>query len=161
MKEQRAKILILGIGNILLCDEGIGVRVIEYLQKKTLPEDVELVDGGTAGADLIDVLADRSTVIIIDAADFDAPAGTILRMTPQDWLPQRNTSLSLHDLDIPQTLTMTKMLGCAPEKVICFGVVPETIQPGMILSPKLAALVPVIADRVLDELRECKKWHLS
>lgn len=157
MKQRQPKILVLGVGNILLRDEGVGVRVIEHLQKMPLPDDVELFDGGTAGADLIEVLSDRNVVIIVDAADFEAPAGTILRMTQEDWLPQRNTALSLHDLDIPQTLAMTKILGCAPEKVICLGIVPETIEPGMTLSHKLDALVPVIADRVLDEIRACGK----
>ena len=111
--------LVLGIGNILLSDEGIGVRVIEYLQKCPLPDHVDLVDGGTAGADLIDVLSDRHTVIIVDAADADAPPGTIVRLTPQDWLNEYRPALSLHDLDIPQTLAMTHLLGCAPRNVIC------------------------------------------
>jgi hydrogenase maturation protease len=152
LNTQPAKILVLGIGNILLQDEGIGVRVIEYLQtNKRLPGGVELVDGGTAGADLIDVLADRQLVIIVDAVDFDAPAGTILRITPNDWLP-RDNALSLHDLDIPQTLAMTRLLGCAPEKVVCFGIVPQTINPGMTMSHKMTALIPLIADLVLLEI---------
>lgn len=154
MKEQRAKILILGIGNILLRDEGIGVRVIEYLQQnKSFPEDVELVDGGTAGADLIDVLSDRHLVIIIDAVDFDAPAGTILRFTPEHWLSRQQNVLSLHDLDIPQTLAMTQLIGCAPKKVISLGIVPKTVKPGMELSEELAILVPVIAEQILKEIR--------
>ena len=66
---ERRPILILGIGNILLRDEGVGVRVIETLQKQKLPDTIDLVDGGTSGADLIDILADRRKVIIVDAVD--------------------------------------------------------------------------------------------
>ena len=150
MDNQRPQTLILGVGNILLSDEGIGVRVIEYLQKQTLPKDVELVDGGTAGADLIDVLANRETVILIDAIQSDRPPVTILRLTPDDLMPQSKNPLSLHDLDIPQTLEMTKMLKCAPERVICFGVVPECVVPGMELSEALAPLVPKIAELALQ-----------
>jgi len=150
MDSHRAKTLILGVGNILLRDEGIGVRVVEYLQQQTLPEGIELVDGGTAGADLIDVLADRKTIIIIDAVDSDKPAGTILKLTPDDLAPQSPNPLSLHDLDIPQTLAMTKMLNCAPKNVIIFGVVPECVVPGMELSKTLAQLVPTIADTVFE-----------
>jgi hydrogenase maturation protease len=150
MDNMRAKTLILGVGNILLSDEGIGVRVIEHLQTQDLPGDIELVDGGTAGADLIDVLADRKTVIIIDAIQSNRPAGTILRLTPDDLKLQEDCALSLHDLDIPQTLKMTKMLNCAPGKVICFGVVPAYITPGMELSQTLAPLVPKIAELVLE-----------
>lgn len=151
MNNQRPKTLILGVGNILLSDEGIGVRVIEYLQRQNIPEGVELVDGGTAGADLIDVLAERERVVVVDAIQSNEPAGTILRLTPDDLKLQEDTPLSLHDLDIPQTLEMTKMLGCAPAKVICFGVVPECIKPGMGLSATVSPLVPRIAELVLEE----------
>ena len=149
MNSHRAKTLILGVGNILLQDEGIGVRVIEYLQQQTLPESVELVDGGTAGADLIDVLADRETVIIVDAIQSDRPPGTILRFGLEEMQAQQDNPLSLHDLDIPQTLAMTHLLKCAPKNIICFGVVPEYITPGMELSRTLAPLVPKIAELVL------------
>ncbi len=153
MTKRLKNTLVLGIGNILLKDEGIGVRVIEYLQKCPLPEHVELVDGGTAGADLLDVLSDRRNVIIIDAADIDAPPGTVNRLTPKDWLTAQPNPLSLHDLDLPQTLAMTHLLGCAPRNVVCLAVVPESIEPGMELSDTLQPLVPKIADMVLDELR--------
>ena len=152
MDSHRAKTLILGVGNILLCDEGIGVRVIEYLQQQTLPESVELVDGGTAGADMIDILTNRETVIIIDAVRSDKPAGTIMRFGPEDLMPQQDNPLSLHELDIPQTLAMTHLLKCAPKNVICIGIVPECIIPGMNLSETLADLVPQISQIVLDSV---------
>jgi hydrogenase maturation protease len=151
--DKRPKTLILGIGNILLRDEGIGVRVIEHLRKENLPEDVELVDRGTAGADLIDVLSDRQTVLIIDAVEYDASPGTVLRLSEQDLSVHEQGPLSLHDLNIPQTLSMTRLLGCAPRSVILYGVVPQTVEPGMDLSESLAPLVPLIAQKVLNETR--------
>ena len=154
MGKKTTNTLVLGIGNILLSDEGIGVRVIEYLHKCPLPEYVDLVDGGTAGADLIDLLSDRHTVIIIDALDTDAKPGTIVRLTPKDWLNEQPSPLSLHDIDIPQTLAMTHLLGCAPRNVICLGIVPASVAPGMELTDTLAPLVPMIADRVLAELQQ-------
>lgn len=144
--------LVMGIGNILLRDAGIGVRVIEYLQRQTMPCDVEIIDGKTVGPDLVNVLSGRRAVIIVDAVDFESPPGTILRMTPGEWQTALEKSLSLHDLDIPQTLAMTRSLGCAPETVICLGIVPEIIQPGMTLSQTLASLVPAIAQHVLEEI---------
>ncbi|MEN8127510.1 MAG: hydrogenase maturation protease [Planctomycetota bacterium] len=151
MEKLRAQTLILGVGNILLSDEGVGVRVVECLQEQALPENIELVDGGTAGADLIDVLADRKTVIIVDAVQSTQPAGTILQLTPEDLKLQEDTPLSLHDLDIPQTLAMTEMLNCAPDHVICFGIVPECVAPGIGLSETLTPLVPKIAEMILRE----------
>jgi len=153
MNKRQSKKLILGVGNILLRDEGIGVRVIEYLQHQPLPDDVELMDGGTAGADLIDILADREVVVIIDAVDFDAPPGTLLRLTPKELIAREDSPLSLHDLDIPQTLEMTQILGCKPLTVIVYGVVPQTIKPGLELSHTLAPLVSVIAEAVLKEIK--------
>lgn len=153
MEKRSLNTLVLGIGNILLKDEGIGVRVIDYLHKCPVPDHVELVDGGTAGADLLDVLSDRRNVIIIDAADTDAPPGTVIRLTPKDWLAEQQNPLSLHDLDLPQTLAMTHLLGCAPRNVICLAVVPESVEPGMELTDTLQPLVPKIADMVLDELQ--------
>jgi hydrogenase maturation protease len=153
MENAKCKTLVLGIGNILLRDEGIGVRVVEALKTMPLPPDVELVDGGTAGADLIDVLAQRQNVIIVDAVQSDAPPGTILKLTPRDLLESRDTALSLHDLDVPQTLAMTRLLGCAPEQVIIIGIVPESIDPGMELTPALQALVPRIVRLVREQIQ--------
>lgn len=147
--ETHARTLILGVGNILLRDEGIGVRVVEYLRTQDLPSDIELVDGGTAGADLIDILADRQVVLIIDAIDADAAPGTVLKLTPEQVIAFETNPLSLHSLDIPQTLAMTKILGCNPQKVILFGIVPRVIEPGFELSQELACLVPSIAATVL------------
>ena len=80
--KRRCPILVLGIGNILLCDEGVGVRVIEALQTMELPATVEVFDGATAGVDLLDVLADRRKVIVIDAVQADGPCGAVFRFTP-------------------------------------------------------------------------------
>ncbi|MEN6307180.1 MAG: HyaD/HybD family hydrogenase maturation endopeptidase [Anaerohalosphaeraceae bacterium] len=151
MTQSRTPILVLGIGNILLRDEGIGVRVIEALGQQQLPDQVELVDGGTAGADLLDILSDRQIVIIVDAAVFDAPPGTLLKFSSSDLLPPQQTVLSLHDLDIVQTLAMTHLLKCPPIKVIFLGIVPEIIEPGLELSKTLQERLPHYVQCVLQE----------
>ncbi|HML75783.1 MAG TPA: hydrogenase maturation protease [Anaerohalosphaeraceae bacterium] len=152
MTQTRTPILVLGIGNILLRDEGIGVRVIEALQQQQLPAQVELVDGGTAGADLLDILSDRQIVIIVDAAVFDAPPGTLLKFSSNDLLSPQQTALSLHDLDIVQTLTMTHLLKCPPAKVIFLGIVPETIEPGLELSQTLQQKLTYYIQTIFQEL---------
>ena len=80
--------LVLGVGNILLRDEGIGVRVVEAMQKLDLPPEVELFDGATAGMDLLNVLADRRKVIVIDAIEGDYEPGTVLRLRRRIWPPR-------------------------------------------------------------------------
>ena len=96
----RQPILILGLGNILLRDEGVGVRVIETMRELDLPPEVELYDGGTVGADLLDVLADREKVIVIDAISGELPPGTVVRLTAAELAPAAEPSVSLHDFGL-------------------------------------------------------------
>jgi len=149
--DERRPILILGIGNILLRDEGVGVRVIEHLQQQKIPAAIELVDGGTSGADLIDILADRRKVIIVDAVDAGKPAGTIIRFQESDLENIPKSTLSLHELGIAETLKMTDTLNCRPQEVVFFGIQPNDISPGLDLSKEIAEIIAVIADKVLTE----------
>jgi hydrogenase maturation protease len=151
---KHTKILILGIGNILLRDEGVGVRVIEYLQQQEIPNEVELLDGGTAGADLLEHLCGREKVIVIDAIQADYPPATIVRLTPQDLMPADVPELSLHSLNLPQTLAMAQLLGCSPKEVVIFGIQPEKVECGMELTPAIQAVVPKAAKLVLDEIQK-------
>ena len=148
----RRPILVLGIGNILLRDEGVGVRVIEQMQEMRLPDDVELVDGGTAGADLLDVLADRKKVIVIDAVQADCEPGTVLRFTADDLVRPDGVGVSLHELGLGEALTMTRQLGCAPENVVVFGIKPKATACGLELSDEIAALIPNVIKLVLEEI---------
>ena len=148
----RRPILILGIGNILLRDEGVGVRVIEQMQKMHLPDDVELVDGGTAGADLLDVLAERRKVIVIDAVQADCEPGSVLRFTPDDLACPDRAGVSLHELGLGEALAMTRQLGCAPKEVIVFGIKPKELGCGLELSEEIAASVPKVIELVLAEI---------
>jgi len=150
----RRPILILGIGNILLRDEGVGVRVIEQMQKMHLPEDVELVDGGTAGADLLDVLAERHKVIVIDAVQADCESGTVLRFTADDLVRPDGVGISLHELGLGEALTMTRRLGCAPKDVVVFGIKPKDLGCGLELSEEIAASVPKVVKLVLAEIEK-------
>ena len=148
----RPPILVLGIGNILLRDEGVGVRVIEQMQELRLPDDVELVDGGTAGADLLDVLAERQKVIVIDAVQAEAEPGTVLRFTADDLVRPDGVGISLHEMGLAEALTMTKQLGCAPEEVLIFGIKPKDITCGLELSAEIAPSVPEVIRLVLEEI---------
>ncbi len=144
-------VLVLGLGNILLRDEGVGVRVVEALRERALPAGVELFDGGTAGVDLLDVIADRARVIVVDALAGDVEPGTVVRLTPAD-LDRPRQGVSLHDLGVVELLTIARRLGVAPREVVVIGVQPAEVSWGLTLSDELQALVPRIAELVLDEL---------
>ncbi len=148
----RRPILVLGIGNILLRDEGVGVRVIEQMQKMHLPDDVELVDGGTAGADLLDVLAERRKVIVIDAVQADCEPGTVLRFTADDLVQPDGVAMSLHELGLGEALKMTRQLGCAPRDVVVFGIKPKDTGCGLELSEEVEASVSKVVELVMAEI---------
>ena len=162
-----ASILILGIGNILLKDEGVGVHVIQAMADQvargtlSLSEDVELVDGGTFGIDLLDTLAGRRKVIVVDAVQVTAAEtaepsriapGAILRFTDADLQQRQTADLSLHQIGLFETLIMARQLGCAVGEVVILGIVPKTLESGLELSPEVAAAVPKIIELVLAEI---------
>ena len=147
-----APTLILGIGNILMRDDGVGVRVVEELARCELPEGVELLDGGTAGADLVDALADRPKVIVVDAIDAGAEPGAVYRFTDADLREGAAGPLSLHEFGLLETLRMAEQLGCAPGRVVILGIQPRTVAPGLELSPEIAAALPAVLRAVLEEV---------
>jgi hydrogenase maturation protease len=150
----RRPVLVLGIGNILLRDEGVGVRVIEQMQNMPLPDDVELVDGGTAGADLLDVLAERRKVIVIDAVQADCEPGTVIRFSADELTKPDGVGMSLHELGLGQALEMTKQLGCEPKEVVVFGIKPRNMSCGLELSEEITASVSKVVDLVLAEIKK-------
>jgi len=148
----RAPILVLGIGNILLQDEGIGVHVVRAMESIPLPDDVELLDGGTAGADLLDTISERRKLIVIDALDADVPPGTIVRMTPDDLMARTSDSVSLHEFGLAETLMMARQLRCSPLHVAIIAVKPKQVQCGLELSPDMRRWMPRIMEAVLHEV---------
>lgn len=149
----RAPVLVLGLGNVLLRDEGIGVHVIRALEHSPgARTDVELWDGGTAGFALLDVLAARRRVIVVDAVDTGAAPGTIVRLTAADLAARPAVQVSLHELGLADTLLAARRLGIAPTELVIIGIQPEALTWGLELSPTLARRVPELIRRVLAEL---------
>ncbi len=151
--EHRAGVLILGIGNLLLSDEGVGVHAVRCLARQVLPPGVEILDGGTSGADLVDHLEGRAKVVVIDAASGDGPPGTVYRCEARELLEQEG-SLSLHEFGLADSLHMAERLGCAPQRVIVLGVQPASMEPGLELSPEVAAALPGVLKLALAEASE-------
>jgi hydrogenase maturation protease len=153
---RRAATLVLGVGNILLQDEGLGVRTVEALaeHRELLPEGVELFDGATAGADLIDVISDRRRIIVVDSVQADVEPGTILRFTGADFAKRSVTTMSLHQVGIVDALVMAGHLGSAPAEVVVIGVRPKTVAYGLELTPEIQAVLPKVVDLVHKEMRK-------
>jgi hydrogenase maturation protease len=147
---RQVNVLILGIGNLLLGDEGVGVHAVHYLSQRELPPGVELLDGGTSGADLVDHLDGRTKVIVIDAASGDGPPGSVYRCEARDLIEQQGT-LSLHEFGLADSLHMAERLGCAPQRVVVLGVQPASMEPGLELSPDVFAVLPSVLQLALAE----------
>lgn len=143
--------LVLGIGNILMRDEGVGVRVIEAMRDLPMPADVELLDGGTSGVDLVDEVADRTKVIVIDAVKTDGKPGTTFRFGAADLIRDTERALSLHEFGLLETLMAAEHLGCAPKEVVIFGIQPKEVSVGLELSAEVAEALPKVIELVLAE----------
>ena len=147
-------ILVLGVGNSIQMDDGIGVHAIAALRDHSLPDEVELFDGGTAGLDLLPVLQQRDTVIVIDAVDAGLEGGTLFRFTPDDIAAKKQHYDSLHQLGMLETLRMTRLLGTEPGRTVIFGVQPGTIDWGEELSEAVQNRLPRLIELVLEEVGE-------
>ncbi len=147
------KILVLGIGNILMKDEGVGVRTIEYLQKEDLPQEVELLDGGTSTPLLFPEFAEADYLIVIDAVKGGMSPGSIYRLRLEDLVPPDNSPVSLHDLGLIDALQMASLINKAPQKVLIFGIEPKEIDWGMELSPEVEGCIPKVAKLVREEIK--------
>jgi len=143
--------LIIGLGNILLGDEGAGVRVIERINEGcTLPENITTMDAGTAGYKLLDYMGGVDRLILIDAVRGGKPPGTIYRLNYDDIKNQPNIKLSGHQIDLPEVLALAEKLGKLPELVL-IGIEPMMIDYGMELSKEVAGSIESVIDVVFRE----------
>lgn len=148
----RSPVLVLGVGNILLSDEGVGVRAVEAMAGLKLPDNVELLDGGTASINFLDTFANRDKVIIIDAVKGGNQPGTLYRFNPDNITVTKQQFISLHQVGLLETLTIARYLGYAPREVVIFGIEPHKVSPGLELSPEVTRVVPRVIELVLSEL---------
>jgi hydrogenase maturation protease len=149
--ERKPKVIVLGIGNTLMQDDGVGVKAIRSLQQSSLPEgiDMEIIDVGTAPD--LSVFVDRGVdkLIIIDAVQAHGIPGTIYRFTPA--LLEGSEFVSAHDLSIRQSLAMMQLVGNLPAETVIIGVEPEEIGWGTNLSSKIEQKLPDVVATVLKE----------
>ncbi len=148
------KIVVIGIGNLLLMDEGIGVHTINELEEHDLPKSIEIYDGGTGGFKLIDLMHGATRVIFIDAVETGKPPGTVTIFSAEEVHSIYNKKkYSLHDTDLMEVIKMTELLNNPPEIEIV-GIQPETIDYGTTLSKELTDSMPNITKIVLMRIED-------
>jgi hydrogenase maturation protease len=148
-------VLILGVGNLLLKDEGIGVHVARKLMDMDLPPYVEVVEGGTSGFDLLDDIEGRGKVVVVDTVQAGQPPGTLYRLSREDIEDRPKQRLSLHDIDMTDLLKLSDLLGVEkPAEVIIIGVEPKDMETAsMELSPEVEAQIPKVIELVMKEIQ--------
>lgn len=144
----------MGVGNILLRDEGAGVRVIQKLEREyEFPDHVDIIDGGVQGLSLMSVIDRADILIVVDAVKLGGQPGDLFRV-PWEEIPDRTRYKdSLHQVDFVETMSLMPLIGRVPQTVI-IGVEPEDIHSWSLdLSPAVAARIPDLCRMVLDELK--------
>jgi len=147
-------ILVLGIGNVLMGDEGVGVHVVRELERGTLPAGAVCLDGGTGGFTLLEPLEAAERVVLVDATVDGAAPGTLHRLRPRfasDYPP----TLTAHDIGLKDLLDAFHLLGERPDVTLFAISIAPPAGLDTDLTPELAARVPDIAARVRDEV-----WRL-
>lgn len=152
-------IAILGIGNILLSDEGIGVHAINKLKDEyEFPEYVKLIDGGTMGLDLLPFFEGNDKVLIIDAVNFRKEPGTI-DIIEGDKIPGFLTSkLSVHQIGLPDMLFAARLMGIPPVEMSLIGIQPKSMESGIELSEEIKMKLDTLVEKILQKLRE---WEVE
>ncbi len=147
------KTLIIGLGNILKGDDGIGVRVAEIISQRELPAGVAVEEVGTPGIDLMNRFEGWQKVILVDAVQMGAKPGTWRRFSPQDVrLIANGNVLSLHEPDLASVLELAQALNMLPDEIVIYGVEPQDLTFMAPLSSPVEAIINVIAEQILSEI---------
>lgn len=143
--------LIIGVGNLLLQDEGVGVHLAQALEAQALPEGVKVLDAGTGGMSILYAMEKARKVIFLDAAEMGKAPGEFMRFVPrQVHRGEVPPNISFHQLGLPQVLELAEALGVECE-VVVFGIQPKDLSWGIGLSPEVARAVPEIMAAVRNE----------
>ncbi len=166
---QKTNTVILGVGNLLFGDEGVGIHVIKELEdlknrkKLKLNKGIKVVDGGTAGIDLLPIILSCKKLILIDAVDCGEKAGSIFKFSPDDicitssnnhtLLKQdsKRSFISLHQVNIIDVLNVAKKLKKKIPEIVIFGIQPKHIDYSLELSQAVKKNVPKVIDLIIKE----------
>jgi hydrogenase maturation protease len=146
-------VLVLGLGNTLLADDGVGIHIIRSLARDPMtPPCIRPVDGGTLGFRLLEQISRAEAVLIIDAAQLDAPAGTVRLLDRQQLAVHVRSSgrLSAHEAGLADLLTLARLEGFAPRHLALLAIQPQTIDWGETLSPQVASAATLACQRAVQ-----------
>ncbi len=155
----QSDVTVLGVGNVILRDEGFGVRVAEYLDAHyDFPENVQIVDGGTLGIELTQFVTGTKKLLVIDSINGHAAPGTRFAIRDDDVLAHFQDKISAHEVGIQDVLALLEVTGHKIPTVTVLGAQPYNLEAGVELSEEMKKLVPEVAEEALAEL---KTWGVE
>lgn len=150
----RAPMLVLGLGNILLQDEGVGVAVIERMQRRyRVPAEVELLDGGTSGMSLLDDIRSREHLLVVDAVRTGKPPGTEVVLRGDEVPDFLCNKVSPHQLALSDVLASLALMNQSPREVMVIGMEPLSLETHLGLSALVASRLQALTERVIEEIK--------
>jgi hydrogenase maturation protease len=155
MSRADGSVLVLGVGNILLGDEGVGVRLIEALAADSgerLPASAEIVDGGTLGLDLLPLVDDARAMLLIDAVDSGSEPGSIVLLRGDQLRAQVGGTLSAHQVGVGDLVAVARLRGTLPDRTSLLGIQPASMDVGLELSPLVARAIPAALRAAREEI---------
>ena len=151
-------ISVIGLGNILMRDEGVGVHALKAFEKRyAVPEYVEIVDGGTCGLDLMPVIEGREKILIVDAVNFGQDPGFIGEIRNEEIPLKFSTKASLHHLGLLDVLSIVKLADTLPKEICLIGIQPKSIELGLDMTGEMWDKVDALVERMVHKLRE---WNV-
>jgi hydrogenase maturation protease len=151
--------LVLGVGNILMRDEGIGVRAVELLAERyDFPPEVQLLDGGTLGLDLLPYVEDADRLLVIDAVQMGGQPGTVVRLEGEEIPASLSIKISPHEMGLADVLAAARLRGRCPGELALVGVEAGVIDTGLELSPPVATGVASLLEAALSQL---SRWGVE
>ena len=150
-----ADVTVLGIGNLLMGDEGVGVHLVQTLEESyTFSPAINLIDGGTTGLDLIPYFEDCKKMIIVDAVDFQKEPGHIGTLYNEEIHYRFNTKLSLHHAGLADVLSVIKLTDIPSPDMMLIGVQPQIVEMGIKLSDVISNEMEQLLNKVIEKLEE-------
>jgi len=147
-------LLVLGLGNVLCSDDGIGPAAVHLLMRRyEVPEGVRVLDGGTLGLSLLPYIEDAEQVLLVDAVRADRPPGSFVRLEGDEVEPAILHRLSVHQVGVADLLDGARWLERYPAQLILLGLVPETVELGLARSAAVEAQLPALIARIVAEAR--------
>lgn len=145
-------LLILGLGNLLLRDDGVGpAAVARLLRDYEVPPNAVVADGGTLGLALLGTIAESDRVILVDAIRTDEPPGSLVRLAGDAVAPAVRERLSVHQVGVTDLLDAARLLGCYPNELVLLGIVPSSLALGLDRSPEVERQLDNLVNRVVEQ----------